>query len=109
VIELTSSFYLAVGVLFWFLGTRTLLKVRPVLVHLHYLSIADTLGSLSIVFGLLFLRPKEWPLLVLAMISLALWNTLLGYVIAYGMTDDRYQLSDIRYQVSDEGGQRIDD
>jgi len=109
VIELASSFYLAVGVLFWFLGTRTLLKVRPVLVHLHYLSIADTLGSLSIVFGLLFLRPKEWPLLVLAMISLALWNTLLGYVIAYGASGISYQLSGISYQVSDNESKRSED
>jgi multicomponent Na+:H+ antiporter subunit G len=32
----------------------------------------------------LFLRiPREWPLLILAMLSLAIWNTVLGYVLAY--------------------------
>jgi multicomponent Na+:H+ antiporter subunit G len=28
-------------------------------------------------------RPKDFPLLILAIISLALWNTMLGYVLAY--------------------------
>jgi multicomponent Na+:H+ antiporter subunit G len=47
------------------------------------LSVADTLGSIAIVFGLLLKLPSEWPLLILAIISLTLWNTMLGYVLAY--------------------------
>jgi len=33
--------------------------------------------------GVLLRIPREWPLLLLAVISLALWNTILGYVLAY--------------------------
>jgi multicomponent Na+:H+ antiporter subunit G len=34
-------------------------------------------------FGLLLKIPSKWPLLTLAIISLAMWNTMLGYVLAY--------------------------
>jgi multicomponent Na+:H+ antiporter subunit G len=64
-------------------GTVQLLSRRSVLYKLHGLSVSDTLGSLAIVFGLLVRIPAEWPLLLLAMISLAVWNTMLGYVLAY--------------------------
>ena len=50
---------------------------------LHSLSVADTLGSMTIVVGLLLKIPSEWPLLLLAIITLAIWNTVLGYVLAY--------------------------
>jgi multicomponent Na+:H+ antiporter subunit G len=83
IINFLSAFFIVVGLFFWFWGTKSLLKPRSLLLQLHYLSISDTLGSLSIVFGLLLLRPKEWPLLLLALISIALWNTLLSYVLAY--------------------------
>nr|MDJ0511721.1 monovalent cation/H(+) antiporter subunit G [Crocosphaera sp.] len=56
---------------------------RSVLYKLHSLSVADTLGSMSIIFGLFLKIPSEWPLLILAIISLAIWNTVLGYVLAY--------------------------
>lgn len=83
IINLLSAFFIIVGLTFWFWGTKSLLKPRSLLLQLHYLSVSDTLGSLSIVLGLLLLRPKEWPLLLLALISIALWNTLLSYVLAY--------------------------
>jgi multicomponent Na+:H+ antiporter subunit G len=54
-----------------------------VLFKLHNLSVSDTLGSIAIIFGLLLQRPREWPLLLLAILSLTLWNTMLGYVLAY--------------------------
>ncbi|NEP82169.1 MAG: monovalent cation/H(+) antiporter subunit G [Okeania sp. SIO3B3] len=60
-----------------------LLGDRSVLFKLHSLSVADTLGSMSIVVGLLLKIPGEWPLLLLALITLAIWNTVLGYVLAY--------------------------
>lgn len=59
---------------------------RTVLFKLHALSVSDTLGSMAIVVGLLFQIPREWPLLVLALISLCIWNTVLGYVLAYCST-----------------------
>ena len=72
-----------VGLVFWFWGTWPLVGDRSVLFKLHSLSVADTLGSISIVVGLLLKIPREWPLLILALISLAIWNTVLGYVLAY--------------------------
>jgi hypothetical protein len=56
---------------------------RSILFKLHGLSVSDTLGSMSIMLGLLLRIPREWPLLVLALISLAIWNTILGYVLAF--------------------------
>jgi multicomponent Na+:H+ antiporter subunit G len=38
---------------------------------------------MAIIFGLLLKVPQNWPLLLLAIISLAIWNTMLGYVLAY--------------------------
>ncbi len=78
-----SYFCIAIGLIFWFWGTFPLVSDRSVLYKLHSLSVADTLGSMSIIFGLLLKIPKEWPLLLLAIISLAIWNTVLGYVLAY--------------------------
>ena len=81
--ELISNICIIVGIIFWFWGTIPLLSQRSVLFKLHSLSVSDTLGSMSIVFGLLLKIPREWPLLVLAIVCLAIWNTMLGYVLAY--------------------------
>ena len=78
-----SYFLIGVGLVFWFWGTVPLLGHRSVLFKLHSLSISDTLGSIAIVVGLLFQIPREWPLLVLALLALTIWNTVLGYVLAY--------------------------
>jgi multicomponent Na+:H+ antiporter subunit G len=82
-IDLLSYSCIGIGLLFWFWGTSSLLGKRSVLFKLHNLSVSDTLGSIAIIFGLLLRRPRELPLLLLAIISLALWNTMLGYVLAY--------------------------
>lgn len=82
-IDLLSYACIILGLIFWFWGTFPLLGNRSVLFKLHTLSVSDTLGSMSIIVGLLLRIPREWPLLVLALISLALWNTMLGYVLAY--------------------------
>lgn len=91
-IEVLSYACMGLGIFFWFWGTFPLLGKRSVLFKLHGLSVADTLGSMSIVIGLLLKIPSEWPLLILAIISLAIWNTVLGYVLAYcssgGSSDD---------------------
>lgn len=81
--ELLSHGVIGLGLLFWFWGTSVLLSRRCVLFKLHNLSVSDTLGSIAIIFGLLLLRTREWPLLLLAILSLALWNTMLGHVLAY--------------------------
>ena len=91
-IDLISYSCIGLGLIFWFWGTFPLLGRRSVLFKLHTLSVADTLGSMAIIVGLLLKIPREWPLLLLAIISLALWNTVLGYVVAYcsssGENDD---------------------
>ena len=86
-IDILSYGLIVMGVIFWFWGTLPLIGERSVLFKLHSLSVADTLGSMSIVVGLLLKIPNEWPLLLLAIITLAIWNTVLGYVIAYCTSD----------------------
>ncbi|WP_449416419.1 monovalent cation/H(+) antiporter subunit G [Phormidium nigroviride] len=87
-INILSYLLIGVGIFFWFWGTSHLLGKRSVLFKLHTLSVADTLGSILIVVGLLLKIPSEWPLLILAIISLAIWNTMLGYVLAYCSSDE---------------------
>ncbi|MGY2725865.1 monovalent cation/H(+) antiporter subunit G [Thermostichus sp. OS-CIW-26] len=82
-VEGLSYLLFGIGVLFWLWGTAPLLGDRSILFKLHGLSVSDTLGSMSIMLGLLLRIPREWPLLVLALISLAIWNTILGYVLAF--------------------------
>lgn len=87
-INLLSYSCIGIGIFFWFWGTIPLVGHRSVLFKLHSLSVADTLGSIAIIVGLLLKIPREWPLLVLAILSLALWNTMLGYVLAYCSSDE---------------------
>ncbi len=90
-IDFLSFALILIGMIFWFWGTFPLIGNRSVLFKLHSLSIADTLGSMSIIIGLLLQIPSEWPLLLLAIISLAIWNTVLGYVLAYCSSDEANQ------------------
>lgn len=87
-IEILSYGCIGLGLFFWFWGTYPLLGERSVLYKLHTLSVSDTLGSMSITIGLLLRIPREWPLVLLALISLAIWNTILGYVLAYCSTGE---------------------
>ena len=87
-IDILSYSLMVIGIIFWFWGTLPLIGKRSVLFKLHGLSVADTLGSMTIVIGLLLKIPNEWPLLLLAIITLAIWNTVLGYVIAYCVRDE---------------------
>jgi len=91
-INILSYSCISLGIVFWFWGTSHLLGDRSILFKLHSLSVADTLGSMSIIIGLLLKIPSEWPLLILAIISLAIWNTVLGYVLAYcSSSGDSYE------------------
>ncbi|MFM7447503.1 MAG: monovalent cation/H(+) antiporter subunit G [Leptolyngbyaceae cyanobacterium] len=85
-INVLSYVCIGIGLIFMVWGTWHLLARRSVLYKLHSLSVADTLGGLLILLGLLLKLPNSWPPLVLAMLSLALWNTMLGYVLAYCST-----------------------
>ena len=88
-IEALSYGLIIVGIVFWFWGTLPLISKRSVLFKLHSLSVADTLGSMAIVVGLLIKIPSEWSLLLLAIFTLAIWNTVLGYVLAHCSSDGR--------------------
>ena len=87
-INFLSYTCIGIGIFFWFWGTSHLVSNRSVLFKLHGLSVADTLGSMIIIIGLLLKIPSEWPLLILGIISLAIWNTMLGYVLAYCSTEE---------------------
>ncbi len=80
--RLLSSLLLLLGLVFWFGGTWPLLGRGSYLRKLHYLGIADTLGSALMLVGLLLRFNPEWPLLLLALLSLVVWNTIFGYVLA---------------------------
>ena len=95
-IDILSYGLMVIGIIFWFWGTLPLIGKRSVLFKLHSLSVADTLGSMSIVVGLLIKIPSEWSLLLLAIITLAIWNTVLGYVIAYCSSSDNTKTQTIK-------------
>ncbi len=96
-IDIFSYGCMVVGIIFWFWGTFPLIGNRSVLFKLHSLSVADTLGSMSIIVGLLLKIPSEWSLLLLAIISLAIWNTVLGYVLAYCSSSEESILEDMEH------------
>jgi multicomponent Na+:H+ antiporter subunit G len=81
-LEPVSGLLLLAGLVLWFAGTWPLLGRRSFLHKLHYLGIADTLGSALMLLALLLRLNREWPLLLLALLSLVLWNTIFGYVLA---------------------------
>jgi len=80
-----SLMLLGSGLLLWFWGSWPLLERQSLLVRLHKLTVADSLGSLLMMVGLLMRRPDWWPLLSLAILGLLLWSTIFGYVVAAGV------------------------
>ena len=80
--ELLSLGLLGLGLAFWFAGTWPLLGRASFLTKLHYLGVADTLGSALMLLGLLLRFNREWPLLLLALLALLIWDTIFGYVLA---------------------------
>ena len=82
-VEIISYCCILLGIIFWFWGTLPLLGKRSVHFKLHGLTVSDSLGSMIILVGLLLKIPQEWPLLILGILSLAIWNAILGYVLAY--------------------------
>lgn len=81
-LESLSLLLLGAGLLLWFWGTWPLLEPISYLRKLHKLSVADTLGSVLMLLGLLLRIPQQWPLLSLALLGLVIWNTIFGYVLA---------------------------
>jgi len=81
-LNLLSLLLIGMGLMFWFWGSWPLLGRASYLSKLHSLSVADNLGSSLMLVGLLLKLPREWPLLMLALLMLVIWNTILGYVLA---------------------------
>ncbi len=79
---------IGLGILLWFWGTIPLLLRRSIFFRLHALTVSDTVGSLLIVIGLLLLRSREWPLLLLSLVSLVLWNSTFSIVLSRIAADD---------------------
>jgi len=84
-----SLILIAAGVFLWAWGSWPLLHRGHLLAKLHALSVSDTLGSALILVGLLLRRNREWPLLLLALSALTVWNTIFGYVLAHTSSSSR--------------------
>ena len=80
---LSSNVLIIVGLILWFWGTAPLLnKSHNLLYKLHMLTVADTVGSVLIITGLLVYAPNQWPILAVVTISFVLWNTIFSYLFA---------------------------
>lgn len=86
---IVSMILLSLGVVFWLWGTLWLPTRKSLLWKLHALGVADTLGSALIVTGLLVRSPDNWPALTLALISILFWGTMLCFVLARGVGEQR--------------------
>jgi len=79
-----SMIFLGVGLFFWIWGTLRLPGRKSLLWKLHALGIADTLGSILIIIGLMVRSPEYWPALLLSLVSILFWGTMLGFILARG-------------------------
>lgn len=80
----TISFILMlIGLLFWLWGTLPIMnRQHSIFYKLHTLTVSDSVGALLILLALLLRTPQYWPLLLVAAISLSLWNTVFSYILA---------------------------
>ena len=87
-LEIISTSIIFVGLLFWLWGTVPILnRQHSIFYKLHTLTVADSVGSLLIIFALFLRASQYWPLFLVTAISLSLWNTVLSYIL--GNTSDR--------------------
>ena len=89
---MTNSFVsyaiLLIGLFFWTWGTFPILnREHSIFYKLHTLTVSDSVGSLLIILSLLIRFPQYWPLLIVAAVSLSLWNTISSYIL--GNISDR--------------------
>ena len=77
-----SNIVIGIGVLFWFWSTVPHLTERTIFYRLHALTFGDTVGSGLIVIGLLLRLNREWPLLLISLFCLLLWNTTFSVVLS---------------------------
>ena len=81
--QILLSYLLAfIGLFLWFWGTTPLLTHKKDLLYkLHTLTVSDTVGSIIILSSFIVRAPYKWPIFILAIFSLAIWNTVLGYLL----------------------------
>ena len=63
------------------LGTIPILKKRTLCLQTSTLTVSDTVGSGLILIALILRDPKHWPILLISIITLTLWNTVFGYLL----------------------------
>gem|GEM_PF-1145335 len=73
------------GAVFMVWGTLYLGKSVPVMVRLHALGVADTLGAILVVVGLMFKYPGKLFSLLMAFMALLFWGPMVTYLIARGV------------------------
>ena len=81
--QLSLSYLLAfIGLFLWLWGTTPLITHKKDLLYkLHTLTVSDTVGSIIILLSFIVRAPNKWPIFLLAIFSLAIWNTVLGYLL----------------------------
>ena len=86
--SVVSYAILLIGLFFWTWGTFPILnREHSIFYKLHTLTVSDSVGSLLIILSLLIRFPQYWPLLIVAAVSLSLWNTISSYIL--GNISDR--------------------
>ena len=81
--SLLSYSLIIIGLFLWFWGTvPTLNKKYSLYYKLHTLTVSDTVGSMLIIIGLLIRDVSQWAVLLIASISLILWNTFFSYLLS---------------------------
>ena len=81
--NIVSYITIIIGVILWFWGTVPILNKKHSLYYkLHTLTVADTVGSVLIIVGLLIRNYENWAILSIATISLILCNTFFSYLLA---------------------------
>ena len=81
--SLLSYGLIIIGLCLWFWGTvPTLNKKYSLYYKLHTLTVSDTVGSMLIIIGLLIRDVSQWAVLLIASISLILWNTFFSYLLS---------------------------
>ncbi|MFC1762419.1 monovalent cation/H(+) antiporter subunit G [Planctomycetota bacterium] len=79
---MTGAILIGLGVFLWFWGAWHLAGKKSYLWKIHALGIADMIGSLFILAGLLVRSLEYWPHLLLAMGSIGFWGTALSFILA---------------------------
>jgi hypothetical protein len=82
-----GAILVGIGVFLWFWGGFRLAGKRSFLWKIHALGVADMVGSLFILAGLLVRSLEYWPHILLAIGSVAFWGTALSFVLARAGVD----------------------